>query len=188
VERSLQTISSRRYLSSLFCLFCSLFSIHPSLFFFFSPPVSSLFLSPFFLSPQFPKLYNVVVEVLSETCRIQAVEVAKRVEEMFLQDFSGANASSDKALIECINHVRISRFETALRGVLAAVKQEEDGPRGASAAATPTAFSSSSSSSSSSKEVLKKQVLHEMGPLYMSFHGIQSHRTLLVYVNFPSAL
>lgn len=84
------------------------------------------------------------------TCDLQAIEVGRRVDEMFIR--CTESASTDQDLIDSINVIRFTRFEQALKEVFTAAKDGE--------------------SSKQTKAELKAHVLEMLGGFYMHYHSI----------------
>lgn len=102
------------------------------------------------MQPQIPRLYDEILSCLHLTCDLQAIEVGRRVDEMFIR--CTESASTDQDLIDSINVIRFTRFESALKEVYTACKDQEY--------------------SKQNKAELKAHVLEMMGGFYMHYHAI----------------
>jgi hypothetical protein len=88
---------------------------------------------------------------LHENVNLKSVEIARRVDEMFLR--STESAASDVDLIQSINSIRHSRFEKTLTEVLFVAKDSD--PPG-----------------QNTKEELKSLVMEMLGHTYMQYHAL----------------
>lgn len=86
------------------------------------------------------------------TCDLQSIEVGRRVDEMFIR--CTECASTDQDLIDSINVIRFTRFETALKQVYTAAKDQDGMGQG------------------QTKAELKAHVLEMLGGFYMHYHSI----------------
>jgi hypothetical protein len=95
-------------------------------------------------------LYDEILSTLHITCDLQSIEVGRRVDEMFLR--CTESASSDQDLIDSINVIRFTRFETAMKQAFTAAPDQE--------------------LSKQNKAALKEHVLEVLGGCYMHYHSI----------------
>ena len=74
---------------------------------------------------QLPNLYDAIIDCLHATCDSQNTEMSKRIDEMFVR--CTESASTDQDLIDSINNIRFSRFEDALKEVMASATAPQPG-------------------------------------------------------------
>ena len=103
-----------------------------------------------FFEIQIPKLYDEIITCLHLTCDLQALDVGRRVDEMFIR--CTESASTDQDLIDSINVIRFTRFESAMKEVFTAAKDGDV--------------------TKQTKAELQAHVMEMLGGFYMHYHSI----------------